>query len=75
MANTKNMTDFIFSAGFSDNDLLKYAKQGVIIPLEEYIDAYMPNLQAVLKNIRNIEPCVLIQMDTSGHFHGLNSLK
>ena len=49
MANTKNMTDFIFSAGFSDNDLLKYAKQGVIIPLEEYIDAYMPNLQAVFE--------------------------
>ena len=49
MANTKNMTDFIFTADFSDSDLLKYAKQGVIIPLEEYIDAYMPNLQAVFE--------------------------
>lgn len=47
MANTSEMTDFIFSAGFGDNDLLKYAKQGVIINLEEYIDAYMPNLKAV----------------------------
>ena len=41
------MTDFIFSAGFGDNDLLKYAKQGVIISLEEYIDEYMPNLKKV----------------------------
>ena len=47
MANTETLTDFIFTAGFSDNDLLKYADQGVIIPLEEYIDAYMPNLKAV----------------------------
>lgn len=47
MANTSTLTDFVFSAGFSDNDLIKYAEQGVIINLEEYIDAYMPNLKAV----------------------------
>ncbi|MDY5774657.1 MAG: extracellular solute-binding protein, partial [Lachnospiraceae bacterium] len=49
MANPDLLTDFIFSAGFSDNDLLKYADQGIIIPLEEYIDAYMPNLSAVFE--------------------------
>lgn len=47
MANLNTLTDFIFSAGFGDSDLLKYADQGIIIPLEEYIDAYMPNLRAV----------------------------
>ncbi len=47
MANLDTLTDFIFSAGFGDSDLLRYAEQGVIIPLEEYIDAYMPNLKAV----------------------------
>lgn len=47
MANVDTLTDFVFSAGFGDSDLLKYADQGVIIPLEEYIDAYMPNLKAV----------------------------
>ena len=49
MANMKTLPDFIFNAGFSDTDLLKYAKQGVIIPLEEYIDKYMPNLQKVFQ--------------------------
>lgn len=49
MANTDTLTDFVFSAGFSDSDLLKYADQGVIISLEEYIDAYMPNLSAVFE--------------------------
>lgn len=47
MANLDTLTDFIFTAGFGDTDLLRYAEQGVIIPLEEYIDAYMPNLKAV----------------------------
>ena len=47
MSNVKTLTDFVFSAGFSDSDLLKYAKQGAIISLEDYIDAYMPNLKAV----------------------------
>ena len=68
MANTKNMTDFIFSAGFSDNDLLKYAKQGVIIQLEEYIDAYMPNLQAVFEKYPEYRTMCT---DTEGHIWAL----
>ena len=47
MADTKTLTDFVFTAGFGDSDLLKYADQGIIIPLEGYIDEYMPNLKAV----------------------------
>ena len=49
MANVKTLPDFVFNAGFSDTDLLKYAKQGVIINLEEYIDKYMPNLSKVFE--------------------------
>ncbi len=49
MANAKTLPEFVFSAGFNDTDLLKYAKQGVIINLEEYIDKYMPNLQKVFE--------------------------
>lgn len=68
MANTKDMTDFIFSAGFSDSDLLKYAKQGVIINLEEYIDGYMPNLKKVFdENPEYRTMCT----DTEGHIWAL----
>ena len=49
MANFKSLPDFVFNAGFSSTDLLKYGKQGVIIPLEDYIDSCMPNLQAVFE--------------------------
>ena len=47
MANKSSLTDFVFTAGFGDSDLLKYGEQGVIIPLEGYIDKYMPNLKSV----------------------------
>ena len=49
MSNAKTLPDFVFNAGFNDTDLLKYAKQGVILPVEEYIDKYMPNLQKVFE--------------------------
>ncbi|MDE7250814.1 MAG: extracellular solute-binding protein, partial [Lachnospiraceae bacterium] len=49
MSNPNLLTDFVFTANFNDNDLHRYAKYGAIIPLEEYIDAYMPNLCAVFE--------------------------
>ncbi|MCR5448270.1 MAG: extracellular solute-binding protein [Solobacterium sp.] len=49
MSNVKTLPDFVFNAGFGDTDLLKYAKQGVILNLEDYIDKYMPNLQKVFE--------------------------
>ena len=49
MANLSTMPDFVFNADFSDTDLLKYARQGVVINLEEYIDKYMPNLTKVFE--------------------------
>lgn len=49
MADPNSLTDFIFTAGFGDSDLLRFAEQGIIIPLEEYIDNYMPNLKAVFE--------------------------
>lgn len=49
MSNVKTLPDFVFHAGFADTELLKYAKQGVIIALEEYIEKYMPNLNKVFE--------------------------
>lgn len=43
------LPDAIFDAGFSNYDLLKYSKDGLIIPVEDLIDNYMPNLKKVLE--------------------------
>lgn len=74
LAQFGNLPDGLFNAGMSDYDLLRYAKQGIIIPLENLIDKYMPNLQAVFENTRNTEPCVQHRMDIFTLFRGLNSL-
>ena len=47
MANKNALTDFVFNAGFGNSDLIRYAEQGVIIPVEDYIDNNMPNLKGV----------------------------
>ncbi|MBE6024043.1 MAG: extracellular solute-binding protein [Cellulosilyticum sp.] len=48
LANAKNLPDGLFAADMSDYDLLRYAKQGIIIPLEDLIEEHMPNLKKVL---------------------------
>ncbi len=68
MADTSELTDFIFTAGFSDSDLLKYGDQGIIIPLEDYIDAYMPNLKAVFDKYPEYRT---MSTDTNGHIWAL----
>lgn len=50
MANIKTLPEFVFTAGFNDADLLKYAKQGVILNIEDYITPeIMPNLCKVFE--------------------------
>lgn len=49
LAQFGNLPDGLFTAGMNEYDLLRYAKQGIIIPLEHLIDKYMPNLQAVFE--------------------------
>lgn len=44
-----DLPDAIFDAGYSDYDLLKLAKDGVVIPVEDIIEQYMPNFKKVLE--------------------------
>lgn len=68
MSNPNLLTDFVFTAGFSDNDLLRYADYGAIIPLEEYIDTYMPNLSAVFEKYPEYRKMCT---DVNGHIWAL----
>ena len=68
MSNVKTLPDFVFNAGFGDADLLKYAKQGVIINVEEYIEAYMPNLTAVFEKYPEYKA---MSTDEDGHIWAL----
>lgn len=43
-----DLPDAIHNDGASDADLMNWAKKGVIIPVEDLIDQYMPNLKKIL---------------------------
>lgn len=65
MANIKTLPEFISPAGLGDADILKYAKQGVIIPLEDYITPeLMPNLCKVFELAPEYKDMC---MDENGH--------
>ncbi|MDO3675391.1 ABC transporter substrate-binding protein [Paenibacillus ehimensis] len=44
-----DLPDAIFDAGYGDYELLKLAKDGAIIPLNDLIEKHMPNLKKVLE--------------------------
>ncbi|GJM72706.1 hypothetical protein HMSSN036_49220 [Paenibacillus macerans] len=44
-----DLPDAIFDAGYGDYELLKLAKDGAIIPLNDLIEQYMPNFKKVLE--------------------------
>ncbi len=73
LAQFGNLPDGLFNAGMSDYDLLRYAKQGIIIPLENLIDKYMPNLQAVFEKYPEYRTMCTAPDGQFIHFHGLSS--
>ena len=50
---TGEMPDAIMNANFSDYELLDYAEDGLIVPLNDLIEDYMPNLKRVLEEALN----------------------
>ncbi|KAF6573812.1 ABC transporter substrate-binding protein [Paenibacillus sp. SEL3] len=61
-----DLPDAILDAGYSDYDLLNLGKDGTIIPLEDLIQKYMPNLQKVLKEAPEYRSMITAQ---DGHIY------
>ena len=73
MSQAKSLPDGLFNARKSNYDLLRYAKQGVIISVEDLIKSICRICRLFLKSILNIKRCVLRRMGIFIHFRGLNS--
>ncbi|QJD82057.1 extracellular solute-binding protein [Cohnella herbarum] len=50
-----SLPDFFFPSQFNDIELLKYGKEGTIVPLNDLIDKHMPNLKAILDRRSDIK--------------------
>lgn len=68
MSNPNTLTDFVFTADFTDSNLLRYADQGVILNLEDYIDNNMPYLQKVFEQYPEYHTMCT---DSDGHIWAL----
>ncbi|MBB6672933.1 extracellular solute-binding protein [Cohnella nanjingensis] len=55
---------------FSQADLLKYGKQGVLIPLNDLIDQYAPNIKAALDSNADFKA---LSVSPDGNIYGLPS--
>lgn len=49
MADTKNLPDAIYHAGFSEQEIILYASRKQIIALDDYLE-YMPNFSKILED-------------------------
>ncbi|MBQ0001303.1 MAG: extracellular solute-binding protein [Clostridiales bacterium] len=65
MSNLDTLTDLVFTAGFGNSDLIRYADQEIILPLEDYmVPEIMPNLCAVFDKVPQYKA---MSTDEDGH--------
>lgn len=65
-----DLPDAFYAAGFTDYELINYGKDGTIIPLEDLIDQYAPNLKALFERRPDIKSTITAP---DGHIYGLPS--
>ena len=53
-----DLPDAFYNAGFSDSDLSNSSKDGTIVPLDQLIDKYMPNVKKLLASDAEIKKTV-----------------
>ncbi|MGM0884440.1 MAG: extracellular solute-binding protein [Bacillota bacterium] len=53
-----NLPDFFLGSRFSDTELIKYGKDGTIIPLNDLIENNMPNLKSILDSRPDIKAAI-----------------
>ncbi|RNA67713.1 ABC transporter substrate-binding protein [Alteribacter keqinensis] len=64
------LPDAFYNASFSDNDLVTYGQNGTIIPLEDLIEEYAPNLSARMEERPELRSVVTAP---DGHIYSLPS--
>jgi putative aldouronate transport system substrate-binding protein len=71
LSSTTQMPDFFMKAMFDKTEIVKYGNQGLIIPLEDLIKDYMPNLKALMDNDPQIAKLITAP---NGHIYSLPTI-
>ncbi len=65
---SNDLPDIFFGGGLADSDVIKYGSQGVLIPLEELIEKYAPNIKKVFAENPEVKKS---SMAADGHIYTL----
>jgi putative aldouronate transport system substrate-binding protein len=65
---SNDLPDAFFNSKFTDQELIRYGTDGTLIPLEELIDQYAPNLQEVFDRRPELRAAVTA---SDGHIYAL----
>ncbi|MDY7224154.1 extracellular solute-binding protein [Halalkalibacterium halodurans] len=68
MLASNDLPDAFYNAEFSDHEIVKYGQAGTIIPLEDLIEEYAPNLQAIFEQRPELKSMVTAP---DGHIYSL----
>lgn len=63
-----DLPDAFYASQFSDYELITYGEDGTIIPLEDLIDQYAPNLKKLLEERPDVKAAITAP---DGHIYGL----
>ena len=67
LADTRNLPDAMYHAGFSDRDIIQYSAAKTILAFDQYLD-YMPNLKRILEEREDIKSIITAP---DGHIYAL----
>lgn len=68
MLGSNDLPDAFYRIAFGTDELMKYGKQGLFIPLEELIEEHAPNLSKLLKDNPDIKGAITM---SDGHIYAL----
>ncbi|MFE6167801.1 extracellular solute-binding protein [Viridibacillus arvi] len=63
--------ELFFAAAFPKTDLIKYGKQGVFLPLNDYIDEYAPNFKKIMEEYPSVKQGVTM---ADGNIYGFPAI-
>ncbi|QTD39458.1 extracellular solute-binding protein [Sporosarcina sp. Te-1] len=66
-----NYPEFYFAAAIPKADLIKYGRQGVFLPLNDYIEKYAPNFKAILEQYPSIKAGITM---ADGNIYGFPAI-
>ncbi|KRF42168.1 extracellular solute-binding protein [Paenibacillus sp. Soil787] len=70
LMSTGNLPELFYGADFTDTDIVNYSKDGTIIPLDDLINKYMPNLKKLFEKNPALKAFVT---SPDGHIYALPS--